>query len=58
MVVGDDLDVVDIANFQGKLLVGTFIGKTPGPQDLLSWLEKTWSPILGYVSEAHVLPKG
>jgi hypothetical protein len=57
-VVGDDLDVVNIANFHDKMLVGRFTGKTHVPRDLLSWLENTWSLVLGYVPEAHILPKG
>jgi hypothetical protein len=52
------LDVANIANFHGKLLVGRFTGKTPGLQALHSWLENTWSLVLGYASEAHILPRG
>lgn len=54
MVLGEDLIVANLDNFHGKLLVGRFFGKTPRHQNLLSWLDKTWSLILGYMSEAHV----
>jgi hypothetical protein len=58
MVVGEDLAISDIANFNGKLLIVRFSGKSLGIQALQNWMAQVWSPLLGYALEAHVLSKG
>jgi hypothetical protein len=41
----------------GKLLVGRFFEKIMGDQALQKWLAQNWELVLGYVPEAHVLPR-
>jgi hypothetical protein len=46
--VGADVDIGDIPNLLGRMMVGRFSGKIVSPSSLNYFLYVNWSGILGY----------
>jgi len=57
MTVGFGIPIAEVTRCMGKLLVGRFFEKIMGDQALQKWLAQNWELVLGYVPEAHVLPR-
>jgi hypothetical protein len=48
MVVGDDVEIGDIANLMGRTTVGNFCGKSVTLDALKYWLVDNWQSLLRY----------
>jgi len=49
MVVSEDISLVKVSNYAGKILVSHFNGKFAGEMAVHKWIEQHWKPLLGYV---------
>ena len=58
MVVGTNVDIGDILNLLGIVVVGRFYGKAVSSIYLQIWVDGSWSNILGYLPDFHTLTRG
>jgi hypothetical protein len=56
--VGEDLQVSQIADLHGRVIVGKFMGRRMVYNIVLAWMEQEWKPSLGYLSIFHLLYRG
>ena len=58
LIVGRDIQLLEIPKYLNLALVGRFCGKLAGSSSLGEWMGKNWNPLLGYTPSFHILPKG
>jgi hypothetical protein len=57
-VVGEDLCVDRILDLSGKTLIGKFLGRRIGMEQICRWVNEVWNPILEYGPTYRILSRG
>jgi hypothetical protein len=58
LVVGEDIRVDQILDLVGKTLVGNFLGRWVGMDQIQRWVNEVWFLVLGYGPNFHLLSRG